>query len=144
MTLLVITQQNRWHKNLLLKQVMESSFWSNLSFWERGNFSLKHLNTVGLKPFLGTWKHNNLCKRVFFISLFSRNLKQLTSKFHRFVILCICWDTPKLEYNLWNLPNMSSAFNQWLKTIHSVICRIWLLFVTQNTWSTDLHVTYTV
>ena len=49
--------------------------------------------------------------RVFFLSLLSRNFDdQLSSNFHRFVILCICWDTPSEKTGLWQLPIVSSVF----------------------------------
>ena len=50
--------------------------------------------------------------RVFFLSLLSRNFEhQLSSSFHRFVILCRCWDTPSEKTGLWqqHVPIMSSV-----------------------------------
>ena len=35
-----------------------------------------------------------------------------SSNFHRFVILCICWDTHSEKTGLWQLPNLSSVFNR--------------------------------
>ena len=50
--------------------------------------------------------------RVFFLSLLSRNFDdRLSSNFHRFVILCICWDTPSEKTGLWQLPKVSRVFN---------------------------------
>ena len=45
---------------------------------------------------------NTLCdKIVFFVPLLSRNFNdQLSSNFHRFVILCICWDTASVKTGL--------------------------------------------
>ena len=41
----------------------------------------------------------------FFLSLLSRKFDdQLSSNFNRFVILCICWDTPSGKTGLWKLP----------------------------------------
>ena len=52
------------------------------------------------------------CDKVFFLPLFSRNFAiQLSSNFHRFVILCICWDTPSEKTGLWQLPKVSSVSN---------------------------------
>ena len=43
--------------------------------------------------------------------LLSRNIDdQLSSNFHRFIILCICWDTPSEKTGLWQLPIVSSVF----------------------------------
>ena len=51
--------------------------------------------------------------RVFFLPLLSRNFdNQLSSNFHRFVILCICWDTPSENTGLWQLPIVSSVFKR--------------------------------
>ena len=47
----------------------------------------------------------------FFLSLLSRNFgDQLSSNFHRVVILCICWDTPSKKTGLWQLPIVSIVF----------------------------------
>ena len=49
--------------------------------------------------------------RVFFLSLLSCNFyDRLSSNFHRFVILYLCWDTPTVKTSLWQLPIVSSAF----------------------------------
>ena len=51
---------------------------------------------------------------VYFLSLLSCNFdNQLSSKFHRFVILCISWDTPSEKTGLLQSPikKVSSAFN---------------------------------
>ena len=51
--------------------------------------------------------------RFFFLPLLSRTLNdQLSSNFHRFVILCVCWDTPSEKTVLWQLPKVSSAFKR--------------------------------
>ena len=51
--------------------------------------------------------------RLFFLSLLSRKFDdRLSSNFHRFVILCICWDTPTVnKTSLWQLPIVSTVFN---------------------------------
>ena len=49
--------------------------------------------------------------RVFFLSLISRNFDdQLSSNFHRFTILCICWHTLSEKTGLWQLPIVSRVF----------------------------------
>ena len=61
--------------------------------------------------FIPIWKHTNFPTRVFFLSSFSRNSDdQLSSNFHRLVILCICWGTPSEKTCLWQLPIVSSVF----------------------------------
>ena len=76
-----------------------SSLWSDVVFWEISNFPLiwfwdLKFRTWGLKI-----KHQKAYKfvwrRVFF---------------HRFVILCIWWDTPSEETGLWQLSIVSSVF----------------------------------
>ena len=50
---------------------------------------------------------------VFFLSLFSCNFDdQLSQNFHRFVSLCICWDTLSEDSGLWQLPKVSSVFKR--------------------------------
>ena len=51
----------------------------------------------------------------FFLSFISRKFDdRLSSNFHRFVILCICWDTPTMKASLWQLPIVSTAFKKRL------------------------------
>ena len=46
--------------------------------------------------------HNLVWQGCFYLSILSRNFNvQLSSSFHRFVILCICWDTPSARTGLW-------------------------------------------
>ena len=67
----------------------------------------------------GIWKHTTCVTRVFFLPLFSRNFDdRLSSNFHRFVILCICWDTPTVKTGLWQLPIVSSVS----QTKHRLFC----------------------
>ena len=48
----------------------------------------------------------------FFLSLISHNFDdRLSSNFHRFVIFCICLDTPTVKTSLWQLTIVSSVFN---------------------------------
>ena len=57
--------------------------------------------------------------RAFFLSLLSRKFAdRLSSNFHRFVILSICWDTPTVKSSIWQLPIVSTVFkkkNRWFK-----------------------------
>ena len=85
------------------------------SFRERSNFpriwfrdlklriwglEINHLNA-----------HNFVWQGCFLVSLLSRKFDdRLSSNFHRFVILCICWDTPTVKASLWHLPIVSTAF----------------------------------
>ena len=50
--------------------------------------------------------------RVFFLPLFSCYFNDRWSPTDRFVILCICWDTPS-ENSVWQLPNVFSAFEDY-------------------------------
>ena len=68
--------------------------WSDLVFRERSNFPQIWFRDIKFR----TW-------------LLSRNFdNQLSSNFRRFVILCICWDTPSKKTGLWQLPIVSSVF----------------------------------
>ena len=56
--------------------------------------------------------HNFVWQGCFFLLLLSRKFAdRLSSNFYRFVILCICWDTPTVKASLWQLSKLSSAFN---------------------------------
>ena len=78
-TLLVITQNNCWHKKLLGNEQ-----WGALkkrSFMRRGNLSLKYYKNSGLQSFI-----RYLCNKGVFLSFFSCNLDdKLSPNFHRFV-----------------------------------------------------------
>ena len=50
--------------------------------------------------------------RMFFLSLSRIFDDHLSSNFHRFVILCICWDTPSEKTGLWQLPIVSNVFKE--------------------------------
>ena len=66
----------------------------------------------------------HFCDKGVFFSLLSRNFDdQLSSNVNRFVIMHIdlCWDTPRENTGLWQLPNVSSAF-----TKYSVLVSWWL------------------
>ena len=91
MTLLVISQNNCWHKNLT---------W----YASTGELLVVCIETTQLR-----------LTSVFFPSLLSRNFDdKLSSNFHRFVILYICWDTPSEKTGLWQLPIMSSVLTKFL------------------------------
>ena len=74
----------------------------------------------GILNSLGIWNQaseiTRVCvTRVFFLTLLSRNFDdQLSSNLHRFVILCICWNTPNEKNGLWQLPNVSTVFNRMI------------------------------
>ena len=69
-----------------------------------------------------------LVTRMFFLSLLSRTFDdRLSSNFHRFVILCICWDTPTVKASLWQLPIVPTAFNQ-LGLIQLKHYKLWVSF----------------
>ena len=90
------------------------------SFWERVNFSLTFLSLrkkSDLTPFSGIWMDTIVQQRCFFFHVFPATL--LTNWDHIFTIyfiLCVdvnvCWDTPSENTGLWQIPNMSSSFNQ--------------------------------
>ena len=66
-------------------------------------------------PKSSIWKHTTSCDhgatQVFFLSLISRDFEDwLSSNFHRFVILFICWDTSTVKTSLWQLPIVSIVF----------------------------------
>ena len=80
--------------------------------------------------------HNFVWQGWFFCLLLSRKFDdRLSSNFHRFVILCICWDTPTVKASLWQLPIVSTAFNEvthfCLTGLHLpsiIICMLIILF----------------
>ena len=85
------------------------------SFRERSNFPQIWFRDLRFR----TWgleinhlnAHNFVCHGYFFLSLLSRKFDdRLSSNFHRFVILCICWDTPTVKTSLWQLPIVSTVF----------------------------------
>ena len=75
-------------------------------------FTQKKINlkkASGMNPVSGIWKLTILCSKDFL--LFSSNFDdQLNPKFHRFVILCIYWDTPSENTGLWQSPKVYPAF----------------------------------
>ena len=57
------------------------------------------------------WKHTTCVSRVFFLSLLSCNFDDaLSSNFHRFVILPICWHTLNEKTGLWQLSRVSTEW----------------------------------
>ena len=56
-------------------------------------------------------KAHNFCDKGVFLPLFSHKFDdQLSWNFDRFVILCMCKDTPSEKTSLWQLPKVSNAF----------------------------------
>ena len=90
------------------------SLWSNVVFEKEVIFHEFDFETSDLEFEVSKssiWKHTTLCDKGVFSFILSRNFDdQLSSNFHRFVILCICWDTPSGKTGLWQLPIVSSVF----------------------------------
>ena len=65
------------------------------------------------------WKHTTSCDKggFSFIIIFDN---RLSSNFHRYVVLCICWDTASEQTSLWQLPIVSSVYTKCL-VFHIVI-----------------------
>ena len=62
-----------------------------------------------------------MCHCVFFLPLLSRNVDdQLSSNFHRFVILCRCWDTLSGNTGFWHNKNLL-----WKRLQEWSLSRIW-------------------
>ena len=84
------------------------SLWSNVDFQREVIFHEFDLKTSELDFEVSNssiWKHTLRVKRVFFLLLLSRNFDdKLSSNFHRCVILCIFWDTPREKTGHWQLP----------------------------------------
>ena len=92
---------------ILYNVVRNEPLWSNVDFEEE---VISHLNIWISRPQNLILRYRNQAaestqlrmSRVFFLPLVSRNFDaQLSSKFHRFVVLCICWDTPCEKTGLW-------------------------------------------
>ena len=86
------------------------SLWSNIVFETEvisHEFDFKTSELDFEVPKSSTWKHTTSCDKGVFSSNFD---DQLSSNFHRFVSLCICWDTPSEKTDLWQLPKVSSVF----------------------------------
>ena len=123
---MVIAKNNYYHKTFLdysngerlicsIKHCEKQLPLKWRSFRERSNFP--HFETSDLEFEVSKssiWKHTtSWCdKGVFFLSIIFCNFDdRLSSNFHRFVILCECWDTPTVKTSLWQLPIVSSVFN---------------------------------
>ena len=65
------------------------------------------------------WESTQLrVTRVLFLIL-SRNFDhRLSSNFHWFVMLCICWDTPTVKASLWQLPVVSRVFKGTVQSFY--------------------------
>ena len=72
--------------------------------------------------------HNFVWQGCFFLSLLSRKFDdRSSSNFHRFVILCLCWETPTVKASLWQLPIVSSAYK--VHILIQILCtfiQVWL------------------
>ena len=67
--------------------------------------------------------HNFVWQWCFFLYYYLATLTtDLSSNLHRFVILCICWDTPTVKTSFWQLPIVSTVFKLYL--------RVWWWFST--------------
>ena len=104
-------------ERLIVYIVRNGSLWSNVVFekqaifheldFETSDLELRSRNQASASAQL-------YVTRVFFLSLLSRNFNdRLSSNFHRFVILCICWDTPNVKTSLWQLPNENLFTTHW-------------------------------
>ena len=70
-----------------------------LSRFRTWGLEINHLNT-----------HNFVWQGCFSFIIISQVGWPIELKFYRFVILCICWDTPTVKASHWHLPIVSSAF----------------------------------
>ena len=86
------------------------------SFRERSNLQRIWFQDLRLRMNLRSRNQASSCdKFFFFLSLISRNFgDRLSSNFHRFVILCICRDTPSDRTGLEQLPMVSRVFKMIL------------------------------
>ena len=104
-----INQNNCKHNNLLGNEESRDA--------DSNNWKLQ------LKPFhyASESTHISLCNMCVFLLLFFCKLgDQLSPNFHRFVILCECWDTPSKNTGLWQLPNVSSGFKPLQRPSHQL------------------------
>ena len=93
------------------------SLWSDIVFEKEVIFQEFDFETSDLEFEVSKssiWKHTTSCDEgVFLLSLLSRNSDdQSSSNVHKFVILCICWDTPSEKTGLWQLPIVSNVFKR--------------------------------
>ena len=121
---------------------MRSDSFYVMSFWEKGNFSLKCLNlrkTSGLKPFSGIWKDTNLCNKGIFSFQFSCNFDDRLSQncvkdqSSHFVYLNIYIKQPTCE-NFSSIGRRTCEILMKEKTplSHEVVCFEILDFETSN------------
>ena len=94
-----------------------SSLWSDAVFEKEVIFHQFDFETSSLEfevSKASIRKHTTSCdKGVFsFIIILQTLADRLSSNFHRFVILCICWETPSKKTGLWQLPIVSTVFKQ--------------------------------
>ena len=87
------------------------SLWSNVVFEEE---VISHSNLHDLiesRPQLRSWTPASESTQLVGCFFFHYSLATSTTNFQRFVISCICRDTPSEKIGLWQLPKLSSAFN---------------------------------
>ena len=91
--------------------VRNGSLWSSIVF-EKEVISHKNNKRLLARSLLFLSESTQIRPlRVFFLSSFSHNFDdQLSSNYHRLVILCLYWYTPSEKTGLWQLPNDFSAF----------------------------------
>ena len=85
--------------------VRNGSLWSNVNWFLDLRFWNWDLEIKHLKAHNFAWQG---CFSVIIISQLRRPI--LSSNFHRFVIVCLCWDTLSERNGLWQLPIVSSVF----------------------------------
>ena len=74
--------------------------------------------------------HNFVRQGCFYLSLLSHNFDdRLSTHFHRFVTLCICWETPSENTGLRQLPIVSNAFKRKLDLDIIWGDREWFFFI---------------
>ena len=124
-TLLVITQNNFKHKNLLgneqrraVESIKKTSLWSNVVL-EKQVSVLTEFETSAEISISSIWKHKTCVTRVFFLPLLSRNFDdQLSSNFHRFSFNCIHVGIHQVrQTGLWQLTKVSSVFKHWRRFV---------------------------
>ena len=72
------------------------------SFREESNFPRVWFRDLRIRFWGPEIKHLKGHNILFFLTLLSNNFEdQLSSNSHRFVILCICWDTPSEKTGIW-------------------------------------------
>ena len=87
------------------------SLWSNVVFSKGGHFSGIWFRDLIFRIWDLEIKHLNAHNFVWQFFFFFHYYLATFSDFHRFVILCICWDAASEKTGLWQLPVVSRVFN---------------------------------